>query len=127
MTRVLTSHAAPLLAMALLLGLSGCGEPTRVELGGRAIELRLDEFRIEPPHVGARAGRLRIFARAAGSLAHNLRLLSEDESEIHARVPAMKPGVVRAVEATLLPGNYVWICSIGNHRELGMRGTLRVR
>ena len=126
MPRVL-ARSTPLTALALLLALGGCGEPPRVERGGRAIALRLDEFRIDPPHVAARAGALRIVARARGHLAHNLRVLSADEREVLARIPAMKPGVRGAIEVALPPGDYVWICSIGNHRELGMRGTLRVR
>jgi plastocyanin len=59
-----------------------------------------------------------------GSLAHNLRVLSGDRDL--GGTPTFQGGA-RSATLELAPGNYRMICTVGNHAELGMKGSLRVR
>jgi plastocyanin len=124
-----------LLALAALaaIPLSGCGgDAPYVPASGRAVSLRLDEYRVLPQRVTVPAGRVRIIARNVGRLTHNIavvqfdRPLGEDEEKQYARTPTAHPGEVVRTSVTLKPGKYRLVCTIANHDNLGQYGELKV-
>jgi plastocyanin len=126
---------ATLFALAALAAvpLSGCGGDTPyVPASGRAVGLRLDEYRVLPQRVTVAAGRVRIIARNVGRLTHNIavvqfdRPLGEDEEKQYARTPTAHPGQVVRTSVTLKPGKYRLVCTIANHDNLGQYGELKV-
>jgi uncharacterized cupredoxin-like copper-binding protein len=130
----MSRRRATLLALALAgVSLSGCGsDAPYVPASGRAVSLRLDEYRVLPQRVTAPAGRVRIIARNVGRLTHNVavvqfdRPLGEDEEKQYARTPTAHPGEVVRTSVTLKPGKYRLVCTIANHDNLGQYGELKV-
>ena len=125
-----TLFALASVAAALL---PGCGsDPPYVPASGRAVSLRLDEYRILPQRVTVPAGRVRIIARNVGRLTHNVavvqfdRPLGEDEEKQYARTRTAHPGQVVQTTVTLKPGKYRLVCTIANHDNLGQYGELKV-
>lgn len=127
-------HLAPLVAVfTVAAAVAGCGDDTPyVPARGHTIRLRLDEYRILPQRVTVPAGRVTIVARDAGRLTHNVaivqfdRPLGKDEEKQYARTPTAHPGDVVRASATLRPGKYRIVCTIGNHDNLGQYGELKV-
>jgi plastocyanin len=128
-------RCATLLALAALAAvpLSGCGgDAPYVPASGRAVSVRLDEYRVLPQRVTVPAGRVRIIARNVGRLTHNVavvqfdRPLGEDEEKQYARTPTAHPGEVVRTSVTLKPGKYRLVCTIANHDNLGQYGELKV-
>ena len=70
------------------------------------------------------AGTLTLTLRNEGSLAHNLRVLRGDEDI--GGTPTFPAGRSESARLNLQHGSYEMICTVGDHAELGMRGTLRV-
>jgi hypothetical protein len=121
-----------LLALCAAL-LFGCGsDAPYVPASGRAVSLRLDEYRVLPQRVTVPAGRIRIIARNVGRLTHNIavvqfdRPLGEDEEKQYARTRTAHPGEVVETSVTLKPGKYRLVCTIANHDNLGQYGELKV-
>ena len=121
---------APLVAAALL---AGCGsDPVVVE--GRQLDVRLDEYRIQPQDLQVTAGRLRIVATNVGRLPHNLKVVKQDPDDAEA-LPTEIAGTRTAQPAESVPvtiedlkaGTYRVVCTLGNHDDLGMYGTLEVK
>jgi uncharacterized cupredoxin-like copper-binding protein len=112
---------------------AGCGrDAPYVAADGHTVKLRLDEYRILPQRVTVPTGRIRIVARDAGRLTHNVavvqfdRPLGEDEEKQYARTPTAHPGDVVRTTVTLRPGKYRLVCTIANHDNLGQYGELKV-
>jgi plastocyanin len=113
--------------------LAACGsDPPYVPASGRAVSVRLDEYRIVPQRVTVPAGRVRIIARNVGRLTHNVavvqfdRPLGEDEEKQYARTRTAHPGDVVQTTVTLKPGKYRLVCTIANHDNLGQYGELKL-
>ena len=121
---------ALLLALCPLLVL-GCGdedEPGRTVTSPANSKLSVvaDEYSFDPSTIVlAGAGTLTVTLRNKGALAHNLKVLRGDE-EIDG-TPTLPSGRTESARLNLEHGNYRIICSVGDHEELGMTGTLRVR
>jgi uncharacterized cupredoxin-like copper-binding protein len=126
-----TLLAAGLALCATAVG--GCGrDAPYVAADGHTVNLRLDEYRVLPQRVTVPAGKIRIVARDAGRLTHNVavvqfdRPLGEDEEKQYARTPTAHPGDVVRTTVTLRPGKYRLVCTIANHDNLGQYGELKV-
>jgi plastocyanin len=126
-----TPLLVPILAAAALVGACGSDAPY-VPASGRAVSLRLDEYRVLPTRVTVPAGRVRIIARNVGRLTHNVavvqfdRPLGEDEEKQYARTRTAHPGQVVQTTVNLKPGKYRLVCTIANHDNLGQYGELKV-
>jgi plastocyanin len=109
----------------------GCGddsEPGRTVTAPANATLRVvaDEYSFDPSTVVlGGAGTLTVRLRNRGTLAHNLKVLRGDEDI--GGTPTLPAGRSGAARLNLEHGSYRIICSVGDHEELGMRGTLRVR
>jgi plastocyanin len=85
-----------------------------------------DEYSFDPSAIVLRgAGTLTLTLRNQGSLAHNLKLFRGDE-EIGA-TPTLPAGRSESSRLNLEHGAYRMVCTVGDHEEQGMTGTLRVR
>jgi plastocyanin len=131
------THARLLTGVAVLcaaaLGAAGCGDDDLVEIDGRTLRLRLDEYRIMPQDVRVKPGRLRIVATNVGRLTHNVKIVRRDETDLEAPVQEIggtrstQPGESASVTfEDLEPGEYRLACTLGNHDDLGQYGTLVV-
>ena len=119
-----------LVALALA---AGCGDEEPVDIEGRALQVRLDEYRVIPQNVKVREGRLRIVATNVGRLTHNLKVVKQDEDDLEEApiesggTRSAQPNESEAVTIeSLPPGEYRMSCTIANHDDLGQYGALIV-
>ena len=69
-------------------------------------------------------GTLRVTLVNDGSLAHNWKLFKEGRDL--GGTPAFPSGQTKSAEVRVGRGKYDFICTVGDHAELGMKGTLTV-
>jgi len=121
-------RAGPLAALATALatlGATGCGSPDPVSVRGSTIDVRLEEFRFVPQAIRASAGRVTIRVRNEGVLAHNLKLFRRGVEVVG--TDTIQHGMPASTTVTLRRGTYRMVCTIANHDDLGMYGSLVVR
>jgi plastocyanin len=121
---------------AILAG-GGCGEdeeaPSRSQKApaltvpaGGTVRIVGKEYSFEPSEVEVKgAGPLTLTLRNEGALAHNVKVV-KDEQELGG-TPTFPGGRTESGRVNLEHGNYRMLCTVGDHAELGMVGTLRVR
>jgi plastocyanin len=127
-----TKQSRPLMlrrsaSLALLVAaLAGCGtnQPTARARDGR-VAVTLDDFRFDPQVIRAEPGRLRFDLVNRGRLAHTFRL--RRFGKVVAKVPSLLPGERATKSVRVREGDYLIVCELANHEELGMNGTLQVR
>ncbi len=114
----------PILLVALLL--AGCGSAPAAREPDGTIELTVRDFRVRPQVVRA-PGRtdLTIIVRNTGRLPHNLRIRGAGGTRVKFRT--MLPGESAARVVKLPRGDWRMFCSLSNHEELGLYGTLVLR
>jgi plastocyanin len=84
------------------------------------------EYSFDPSSIQVSgAGRLTLTLRNEGSLAHNLKLFRGDE-EIGG-TSTLPAGRSESVRLNLEHGSYRMVCTVGDHEQLGMKGTVLVR
>jgi plastocyanin len=129
--------AAAVIALAAA-GLAACGgngddtaRTVTVETGaGGAVRVVGDEYSFDPKGIVIAAGGgggpvgLKLTLDNRGALAHNLRVLDGDRDQ--GGTPTFQGGETRSGEVELAPGRYRMVCTVGDHEELGMVGTLEV-
>jgi plastocyanin len=113
-------------ALLLVLSIAGCGggEPAARPRDGH-VEITLDDFSIRPQTVRAGPGRVTFEATNRGRLPHNFRLRRGAREPL--QITTLLPGAAGTAAVTLRRGKYEMVCTVSNHEELGMRGTLVVR
>jgi plastocyanin len=120
----LTLALCPLLA-------AGCGddgEPARTVTAPANAKVRVvaDDYSFDPSAIVlSGAGRLTVTVRNEGSLAHNLKLFRGEE-EIGG-TPTLRAGGSDSTRLNLEHGSFRMVCTVGDHEERGMTGTLNVR
>jgi uncharacterized cupredoxin-like copper-binding protein len=126
-------HAAVGLLAAAVVSLSaGCSEDRPVRATQPIVRVTLDEYAITPQDISVPAGRVELVARNVGRLTHNLRVEVKPEepdqqAEPLGTTPTAQPGATVRTTVTLKPGTYELRCTLANHDDLGMYGTLVVR
>lgn len=123
-------HIPALCACAAALGGCGSGDdaPTRtVKVGvGEPVRVTAKEYSFDPGGLVVNgAGTLRITLDNRGSLAHNIKVL-DDEREIGG-TESFPGGEQRSATVRVRAGEYRLVCTVGDHEEQGMVGTLEVR
>jgi plastocyanin len=131
----------PAVLAAVVLALGGCGGGDKKGNGGektrdtvtvghnQPIAFGADEYAFEPTNVTVKAGTskptvVRFVLRNNGALAHDVHI-EKDGSDLGG-TPIFGPGKVASGQATLSPGTYEFICTVGDHAALGMKGKLVV-
>jgi len=124
----LTRSALTLAALALLV--AGCGggdKPggTVTAPANGSVRVTAKEYRFDPSTIVLEgAGTLRVTLDNEGTLAHNIKF--ERDGRVIGGTPAFPAGEKRSASVRLAPGTYEFLCSVGDHAELGMKGTLKV-
>jgi plastocyanin len=121
------------LAACAAAALAGCGGgadkgPARTETlrRGQVVHVSGREYSFDPARVviAGGGGRIRLRLDNRGSLAHDLRVFRGNRDL--GGTPAFQGGS-REAAVRLSPGTYRMECSVGDHAELGMTGSLHVR
>jgi plastocyanin len=124
----LTRFALPLAAFALVV--VGCGGNDK---SGRtvttptssAVRVVAKEYLFDPSTIVVRGpGTLRVTLENKGSLAHNLKLLKDGEEL--GGTPSFPGGQSKSVRLRVASGDYEFVCTVGDHADLGMKGKLEV-
>ena len=85
-----------------------------------------DEYSFDPSTIQVRdAGTLGVTLQNKGSLAHNLKLFRGDEEV--GGTSTLPAGRSESVRLNLEHGRYRMVCTVGDHEQLGMKGTVEVR
>jgi plastocyanin len=109
---------------------SSAGETTSGAPGAGAtdsvqtLDVTSVDFDFELDSTDLAAGEYAIELTNGGSATHDL--VVERDGEDVAETEDIGPGRSSAVTVTLEPGEYVFYCSIGNHRAMGMEVTVTV-
>jgi plastocyanin len=120
-----------LLAVAIALS-AGCSGDAQVRENRPVVRVTLDEYAITPQDISVPSGRVQLVARNAGRLTHNLRIevppdVPGDQTPPLGGTPTAQPGATVRTTISLKPGTYRMRCSLANHDDLGMYGTVLVR
>ena len=119
-------HAKPAAALvAALLLLAGCGGTDRVRAKPGLLRVVLTDYRLQPQDIRIRPGETTVEVVNRGRLPHNFKVLAGEKTRIG--FTTMMPGQRQSKVRTLTRGSFEIVCTVGNHRELGMYGSLRVR
>jgi plastocyanin len=120
----------------VLLGLAGCGgsnEPPDLPAtvaAGQPLTVDAKEYFFSPNRVTIKGAppkgtSQRIELDNRGTLAHNIEIL--DGEAVVDRIRSFPAGQQRGLTVDLPPGDYRFICTVADHDEKGMHGTLKVR
>ena len=124
----MTRSALTLAALVLLA--AGCGgndQPggTVTAPAGGSVRVTGKEYSFDPSTIVVEAGgRFRLTLDNRGSLAHNIKV--EKDGRVLGGTPAFPAGETRSATVRLAPGTYDFLCTVGDHADLGMRGKLKV-
>jgi plastocyanin len=111
---------------------AGCSDPEPVPVDNQTIGMRLEEYRLNPQAVSARAGEIRLIIRNLGIYPHNVavetipEIGSEDPAVEITRTATVHAGQRSEVTFRIKRGTYQLVCTIANHDDLGQVGTLLV-
>ena len=125
----MTRPALTLAAVALLA--AGCGGNDRpggtvTAPAGGSVRVAAKEYSFDPSTIVVEgAGALRLTLDNRGSLAHNSKV--ERDGRVLGGTPSFPAGETRSATVRLPAGTYDFLCTVGDHAELGMRGKLEVR
>ena len=123
-------RSALTLALCSLL-LAACGDDddsgrTVTTPANESLRVVGDEYSFDPSTIQMRgAGTLNVTLENKGSLAHNLKLFRGDEEV--GGTSTLPAGRSESVRLNLEHGDYRMVCTVGDHEQLGMRGTVEVR
>jgi plastocyanin len=124
------------IALLLVLVAAGCGGGSGTDVTGGTgstggttsapaekvdAEVFASEYAFAPPFViFDKAGTYTLSLRNDGNVPHNLTIKGQGGT------PNVQPGETATVTVTLKAGQYEMVCTIGDHAEQGMDGTLTV-
>ncbi|MET0613812.1 MAG: cupredoxin domain-containing protein [Thermoleophilaceae bacterium] len=124
----MTRSALTLAALVLLA--AGCGGNDRpggtvTAPAGGSVRVKAKEYSFDPSTIVVRGGgTLRLTLANKGTLAHNIKV--EKDGRIIGGTPAFPAGETRSATVRLASGTYEFLCTVGDHAELGMKGELKV-
>ena len=125
----MTRPALTLAAVALLA--AGCGGNDRpggtvTTPAGGSVPVTAKEYSFDPSTIVVEgAGTLRLTLDNRGSLAHNIKV--ERDGRVLGGTPSFPAGESKSATVRLAAGQYDFVCTVGDHAELGMKGKLEVR
>jgi plastocyanin len=110
----------------VLVALAGCGgSESTTRAGDGRVRIVLDDFSIAPQRVRVPAGETSFQIVNRGRIGHNFHVVGRNGEPVE--VTTLFPGERKSAAATVRRGNYRMVCTVSNHEELGMYGTLVVR
>ena len=124
----MTRSALTLAALVPLL--AGCGGNDRpggtvTAPAGGSVRLAAKEYSFDPSTIVVPSGgTLRLTLANRGSLAHDIKV--EKDGHVIGGTPPFPAGETRSATVRLRPGTYDFLCTVGDHAELGRKGKLKV-
>ncbi len=124
-------HLRAVPAILALTATAGCGGAdaqggrTATVPAGASVRVTGDEYAFDPENVVVEDGAVALSFSNEGSLAHNLKVLRGDDEL--GGTGTFEGGKTETASVKLAPGRYRLVCTVGDHEELGMAGTLEVR
>jgi plastocyanin len=111
-------------ALALPLAVLACGEDEGEEATGQVVEVSASEFAFDPPDIHLdEAGTYTFRLTNDGEFEHALEIEGQGVEE---ETDVIGGGETADLTVDLAEGEYEIYCPVGNHREMGMEGTLVV-
>ena len=96
---------------------------------GQPLAVTAREYKFDPKNVtvdaGGKPATVAVKLHNAGGLAHDFRV-ERDGSEVGG-TPIVLGDKDAGATVKLAPGSYTFFCSVGDHEQLGMKGSLTVR
>jgi plastocyanin len=113
------------LVVMVMVVVAGCGgdEPSVRARDGR-VAIALDDFSVSPQRVRTRPGETTFEIVNEGRIGHNFHVIGSKGEPV--AVTTLLPGDRETATADLRRGTYRMLCTVSNHEELGMYGTLVV-
>lgn len=110
-------------------GVQGAPAAPEAPANEKQVTVKLDDFAIEPDDLTVGPGTT-IVAENVGAVDHNFTIekgpdASEDSEDL-AATSTFGPGERDELVVNLAPGSYATVCTVGNHRQLGMVGAITV-
>jgi plastocyanin len=124
-TRALT------LAMAAAVGLAGCGGGSGgggksvTVPAGKPVAVTAKEYSFDPGTIEVSAGTVRFDLKNDGGQAHDLHVVKDGRDLGGTSI--FGPGQSQSGTVKLAAGTYDFVCTVGNHEALGMKGKLTVK
>ncbi len=94
---------------------------------GQPVKVIAKDYSFDPGDITVEGGggKVTIELKNDGALAHNL-IVEQDGNEIGG-TPTFQGGETKSGDVDLQPGDYEFICSVGDHADRGMKGKLVVK
>ena len=135
------------ISLALLLGvaltIASCAGAAETIPADVDLAVTMKDYRVELSVDTVKAGTVKIGIKNAGGMEHSFELIKSDlpfdklpvdsgaakakEDGLVKQVKSLGVGKVSVVTADLAAGNYVIICNVAGHYQLGMRAALKVQ
>ena len=133
------------LSLALLLGLaltvSACAGTAELIPADVDVAVHMQDYRVILSAATVKPGTVKFGVKNEGGMEHSFELIKTDlpfdqlptdggkakEDGLVKQVKSLGVGKVSVVTADLAAGNYVIICNVAGHYQLGMRAALAVR
>jgi uncharacterized cupredoxin-like copper-binding protein len=93
---------------------------------GTRLDIAATEYAFDPANISQDARTIDFAIHNQGQEEHDFELISA-AGNIVTHIGAIQPGITKAVSVTLTPGTYRFICTLEDHAQRGMSGTLTVR
>jgi plastocyanin len=114
------------IAAIVAIAIAGCGgDDPPVREPDRRVAIVLDDFSLTPQRVRMPAGEATFELSNEGRIGHNFHIVGRTGEPV--AVTTLLPGDRESATARLRRGDYRMLCTVSNHEELGMYGTLVVR
>jgi uncharacterized cupredoxin-like copper-binding protein len=132
------TRSIPLAALMAALAVAGCGSDNSsnktVSPGGsgaeagagstKALVVKETDFKLDPKNLTVKdAGTITITVKNDGQTAHALEVEGQGTEK---KTGDIAPGDSATLTVTLKKGSYEWYCPIDGHKQLGMKGTIKV-
>ena len=135
------------LSAVVLAALPACGSSSSKDSGGTALHVTVKEFHLTPTETSLKAGKVKLLARNAGTVEHEVVAfktdlpdgalpLNADKSQVNEdgagithidpEAEDIKPGTTKTATLDLTPGRYVFICNVAGHYSQGMHAVVNV-
>src|ERR671934_2673995 len=124
----------PFIALAIVV--AGCTTPAESAPSGSQVVAELSDYKITVNVPSVKAGKVKIGVRNVASMEHSFQVLKTDlapdklpvdgasakakEDGKIGEIASIAAGKSAALTVDLVPGNYVFICNVASHYQLGM-------